>query len=279
MPTATTTSFNTSRAIEQVTVNQSLPKPGPTIQEDETLMNSVFSVFTKTLSDLCLYFSFEEWGNQLLLMAKWAELRPDSYYKDLFGDRFLVRTVNLPPLDQTDHLEDGLKGGCVGSSELMLSLFFRTRDLFTNSREQLIAIARLFRKGLPKEAQALQTLKNDDAAESPHLGFSKRLFIQISSKDSFNDQLEKVVCAMVVAPLGTYTFHLPGHRMTWFKTSKNISYIHDLNAGLIELRSIKDLIQIGNIMLSTYPNIFSSHALTIRQVTPIAKKNLKEKEL
>src|SRR5690349_14362986 len=96
--------FNGKNAIAQLTSNRQTPLE-PTIQDHETLVCTVYSTFTKTLSDLFLYFSLDELGNRLLLMAKWAELRPDSYYKSIFGDRFLVRAVNLPPIEQMDDLD------------------------------------------------------------------------------------------------------------------------------------------------------------------------------
>jgi len=264
---------------------------------DESLM-PIYSAFAKALSEVFLTFSLWDLGHKWLLQAKWAQIHPDSYFRKLFGDRFLVRSVNLPPLDKVDEcsqcsmevasLDDsrvkkllpanvkqlqfiGEEGGCLGGSEWMLSLYFRTTNLFANTKQHLIALANLFRKGLPLEAQVLQAFDNDGLLESPHLGLSKRLYAQIGNTGSFEQRLEKAAATLLSAPAGAYAVSLPGHRVTWFKVDSTTSYLHCENMGLIEILTVQDYIQACNILLTTYRNALDPNAMTIRSVKKLTK--------
>jgi hypothetical protein len=267
---------------------------------DESLM-SIYSTFAKTLSGVFHTLSMWDLGQKWLLKSKWAAIRPDSYYRNIFGDRFLVRSVNLPPSDsitlpsavEVSSIQDfrvrrllpsnvkrlqfnSEEGGCLGGSEWMLALYFRTQGLFSNTKQHLIALAKLFRKGLPVEAQVLQAFANDVVLESPHLGLTKHVDVRIENKGSFQDRLEKAAAALYAAPPGAYAITLPGHRVTWFKATKTTSYMHCENMGLIEILSVKDYIEACDILLTNHTNVFDPNVMIIKSVKRLVKKDSRE---
>lgn len=271
------TFFDGASAIEQVKRNGKKNPTERSFEWDQSFM-PLYSVFAKTLGQVFHTMSFCDLGQKWFLQSKWAELHPDSYYKQIYGERFLVRAVNLPPIDQQGECcapiavasikdsavrtlckakedllyFDTLEGGCLGGSEWMLSLYFRTQDLFSNAKEHLIAISKLFQGGLPLQAQVLQGLDSGHLKESPHLGLLKKSYAQVENQGTNKEIFEKAVRMMYAAPKGEYAIDLPGHRVTFYKVDKTTSFLHDENAGLIEMNSLKDHMHECDILLSTY---------------------------
>lgn len=277
--------FNGKDAIGQL--QEEIPPREPPFEWNESLM-AIYSIFARIVSDAFFLFSMWDLGEKWLLKSKWAEIRPDFYFRKIFGQRFLVRSVNLPPLDGAASppsievsplfdfrvrklLPTELKllqfnsgeGGCLGGSEWMMSLYFRTTVLFDDARQHLIALARLFRKGLPIEAQVLQAFDNDDVLSSPHLGFFKQHYFTIANSKPFEEKLTWAAAALYSAPRGVYAINLPGHRVTWFKPKKTISYLHCENIGLVEISDIEHYVQACSVLLSTYNNFYNRDAMKI----------------
>jgi hypothetical protein len=286
--------FDGKEALEKMERNEPESSIEPPLEWDNTLM-PIYSIFAKTLSAAFYSVSLRDLSQKWLLRSHWAAVQPDSYFKKIYGERFLVRSVNLPPIEQEGECcntavkisslrdprvkklfrskaewlsFDAMEGGCLGSSEWMLSLYFRTAHSFSSAREHLIALAKLFQKGLPLEAQVLQSFKDLD--DSPLLGLKKEAYLQIANRGSLKEKIKKAACTMYVAPPGAYAIDLPGHRITWFKIDKTTTFFHDENVGLVEMRTIKDYLQESNLLLSTFNgSVLDKNSMTIRSVTSL----------
>ncbi len=243
------------------------------------LFLKIYAVFVRQTGCLLVLFGMQETGSRLVLYARRITLCDDRYYRDLFGKRFLVRSINLPKPDKADvfahppiacsslldtqvrklvhpnrrelSFENG-NGVCLGSSDWFAYLYFKTRQLFSDPRHHLIAIARLFKEGAPIEAQVLQKFQNLVVKDSPHLGLTSRIVTEISTQGKDVEKITNVALAFVKAAPGFYALTTPHHRMNWIKVDDSTSYLFDPNIGLVESSTADDYIDLAAKLVGTY---------------------------
>lgn len=138
---------------------------------------------------------------------------------------------------KTDHISipfDSPLGVCRGATTWFVYLFVSTQHLFKEPKKHLIAIAELFRSGVPSQGCLLQGLIN---VEENILGLKTQLIKEASSTCFEMDIHEKKEMQKKLQKLdpGVYFLKVRRHAFAYIKISENEGYMWNANSGLIDL--------------------------------------------
>jgi len=128
------------------------------------------------------------------------------------------------------------QGVCRGASLWFIYLFLKTKPLFTNRKEHLIAVAKQFNTGIPREGALLQAF-----ADSPELLQIQRTKNEKISLYELDKQKQKARDKIKALPSGIYRVRLLEHSLVYIKENDQ-NYVWDPNYGLLEGIDIFDLI-------------------------------------
>jgi hypothetical protein len=157
-----------------------------------------------------------------------------------------------------DHNETGL---CEGMCDWFIRLYYATQDAFFSTERHLIAIARQFQEGGPRQAILMQCL--NVIKDPPLLGAScslQRIFCEGLSDAQRQARVASKITALSEGAHGLDLWQPPqsgGHRLNFFKCNDNLGYVFDPNAGLIRFRGADMAQRVARFML---------HETSVRQV-------------
>lgn len=122
-------------------------------------------------------------------------------------------------------------GVCRGICEWFLYLQKKSISLFPTSEKQLLAIAKLFEKGAPKEAAVIQALPQYSTMQKEpfvNFFFSQTNYIT-------EESLPYVHYSIHSLDEGSYFLYLSDHVLAYIKEGPDLGYLYDPNYGLIKL--------------------------------------------
>ncbi|MBS3903116.1 MAG: hypothetical protein KGZ30_01935 [Anaplasmataceae bacterium] len=230
-------------------------------------LTRIYSLFSKAVGSLYLSLGYST-GHAWMIQSYHLDNRTNAVFNHFaFKENFLIGCRNIPaqntsdiyahnPIDvlrlpvevqnliktsnKTLHFDEYSEGNCRGISDWFAYTYFQTKKHFHDHKSHAIAVASLFEKGAPKEAQLLQTAFLDNAT---CLGIEQNIMKArlIFKKDHKSTQayLDKITSATRSLKPGLYAIGLPRHRINLIKGSTD-SYLHDPNTGLVAMSSLKD---------------------------------------
>lgn len=125
------------------------------------------------------------------------------------------------------------KGVCRGASIWFIYLFLQTEHLFQDPKKHLIAVAELFRTGVPSQGCLLQAFAY---SEDNILGLERKL-LNKNSVSLFEMDISREVAVKKLRnlPSGNYVFGVREHAFAYKKVSEKEGYIWNSNSGLLTL--------------------------------------------
>jgi hypothetical protein len=159
-------------------------------------------------------------------------------------DKEVLRYLN--PLEEIDFYSP--EGVCHGMVDWFLMLYNKTAHYFTDREEHLIAVAKQFMDGAPRQATFLQAVRRNQ------LFLPSRPIMQISTRDpkanlsQFKEKMEQQIEVLVPGIYGVYivndaaeNLEREGHIVLYIKTDTLNSYIFDPNLGLVKYGNVKEV--------------------------------------
>lgn len=122
-------------------------------------------------------------------------------------------------------------GLCRGDTSWWLYLFLSTQHLFKNPYHHIIAVSKMFEKGVSRQAALLQQL---NLAESKVLKMSFNYSLNISQQQ-IEQNSEAAIESLKKLPAGPYGVGLHNHRIAYVKIDDQLGFVRDPNRGVIAL--------------------------------------------
>jgi len=136
----------------------------------------------------------------------------------------------------------GSGGKCRGIEDWFAYLYLQTRAKFSDPRQHVMAVAKIFEKGAPKEAVFLQDVFPNLAV---CLGIDRELigrFVKRNQQEELPVFIDKTARVFGSLKPGIYKVSgIPKHAISFIKSSANQFYLHDPNIGLVAAHSLQEI--------------------------------------
>jgi hypothetical protein len=194
----------------------------------------LFNLITYEDKLLCPTFNASAWGTEdVYLQSKMS--------RDQITDKEVLRY--LKPLKEIDFYSP--EGVCHGMIDWFLNLYDKTYHYFADREEHLIAVAKQFMDGAPRQATFLQVVKNVRFL----LPSNKVVEYSKSALNQSKEKIEQGIAALSPGVYGVYIFRnqkesersLHGHGVLYIKTDAFNSYVFDPNHGLIKCENAQEV--------------------------------------
>lgn len=137
---------------------------------------------------------------------------------------------------------DHQAGNCKGDAQYFLHLYHQTKDAFSNPREHLSALGKVFENGSPKEAILLQGV--DDGSFS-----QLSLDVAIDRTSDYGN----VFTQINDLPPGSYFLKTAHHGTAYIKYTNELGYLFNDNLGVVEINGPDQGEKILNLLQSHLP--------------------------
>ncbi|MBY0528811.1 MAG: hypothetical protein K2P51_01325 [Rhabdochlamydiaceae bacterium] len=174
-----------------------------------------------------------------------------------YGSKFLFPTLNTHRRDTEDlylipaqpHLDQPNspfisfhfyhpKGICRGIGDLFFFLYLKAQNQFKSSENLILAVAKVFERGAPREAALLQSMKIKDVNEA--LKIKPRFVAAFEQPQKDLLQLSKYLFTL---PQGEYavTAFFAGHRLNFIRSINSRRYLIDPTYGVFSFSDETEL--------------------------------------
>jgi|GEM_PF-4857821 hypothetical protein len=202
---------------------------------------------------------------QVKIEHKLAESRA-PIFKELFKNNLLTRSLNVHQVENSDlylhpdvmlrirQFENGsffcsslsaknflmLDGICSGICDWFTYLYFKTMPFYADPESHLIAVAKMFENGAPRQAGLLQLFDRiHDKIREFFLDFEDKNEGKLFFKE-LTENKEKSFSFIKNLPVGVFLISFStglgtGHALRYFKIREDLEFLFDPNIGLIKL--------------------------------------------